>query len=264
MGSMTTRTVKIAALVVLACTLAACPPHIRETAIQATPPLRVGVTPDTPPMVFKQDGQIVGLEADFARQLAQDLGRPLEFVELPWEEQIPSLLRRHTDIIMSSMTATPERQVRIAFSNSYLDSGLMALTLKRNREKFETRQAVLDTPKDVGVRRGTTGEAFVHERLTKAQPVTYTNFKDAVIDLKRGRIDVFIDDSPMIVWLASENDTDFVLLKEQLARQPIAWGMRIDDVELRADVDGALRRWKSDGTRRLILERWLPYWPNLD
>ena len=258
------RTVKIAALVVLACTLAACPPRIRETPMEATTPLRVGVTPDTPPMVFKQDGAIVGLEADFARQLAQDLGRPLQFVELLWEDQIPALLRGNTDIIMSSMTATAERQVRIAFSASYLDSGLMAVALKRNREKFETRDAILDTPKDVGVRRGTTGESFVHERLTKAQPVTYTNFKDAVIDLKRGRIDLFIDDSPMVVWLASENDADLVLLKEQLARQPIAWGMRIDDVELRAHVDGALRRWRSDGTRRLILERWLPYWPSLD
>jgi ABC-type amino acid transport substrate-binding protein len=261
---MTTRSVKTAALVVVACALAACAPHIREVEMAATPPLRVGVTPDTPPMVFKQGGEVVGVEADFARQLAQDLGRPLQFVELPWEDLIPALLRRQIDIIMSSMTATPERQVRIAFSSSYLDSGLMATTLKRNREKFETRAAILDTPKDVGVRRGTTGEAFVHERLTKAQPVTYTNYKDAIIDLKRGRIDLFIDDAPMIVWLASENDADLVLLKEQLARQPIAWGMRVDDVELRADVDGALRRWKSNGTRQLILERWLPYWPGLD
>ena len=36
-------------------------------------PLRVGITPDYPPMVFKYNGQIAGAEVDMGRALAGQL-----------------------------------------------------------------------------------------------------------------------------------------------------------------------------------------------
>ena len=54
--------------------------------------LRVGVTPNAPPLIFKQGNKIVGLEADFARELAKYLDKSLRFVELEWQDQIPALL----------------------------------------------------------------------------------------------------------------------------------------------------------------------------
>ena len=44
--------------------------------------LRVGVTPNAPPLIFKQGNGIVGLEADFAREFAKYLGKSPRFVEL--------------------------------------------------------------------------------------------------------------------------------------------------------------------------------------
>jgi ABC-type amino acid transport substrate-binding protein len=261
---MTTCHVKTAAIIAGALVLAACAPRTRVLPVSADPPLRVAVTPNIPPMIFKQNGELVGVEADLARRLAHELGREVQFVEVAWEDLIPALLQKRADVIMSAMTITAERQVRIAFGSPYLDSGLMAMMPTSKRDKYETPEAVIDTSADVGVRRGTTGEAFVRGRFAKADPVTYLDHQDAVFDLKRGRIDLYVDDAPLIVWLASENEADTALLDDPLVREPLGWGMRLEDVDLRAAVDGTLRRWKSDGTLALVLRRWLPYWPGLD
>ena len=93
---------------------------------QGAPPLRVGITPDFPPLVFKQGDQVAGIEVELARMLGEELGRPVKFVEVKWDEQIPALLEGKTDIIMSSMTVTRERQVRIAFAEPFMKSGLVA------------------------------------------------------------------------------------------------------------------------------------------
>ena len=50
--------------------------------------LRVGVTPDAQPVIYKQGGQILGIEADFARKLGAALGRQVIFVEVPWDKQL--------------------------------------------------------------------------------------------------------------------------------------------------------------------------------
>ena len=59
--------------------------------------LRVGVSTNAPPLIFKQNQEIVGLEADFAKEFAKYLGKSLHFVELKWEDQIPALLENRTE-----------------------------------------------------------------------------------------------------------------------------------------------------------------------
>src|SRR5438128_7031685 len=107
-----------------------------------SPPLRVGVTPSSPPFAFRQGGELVGLDVDFARALAGALGRPLQLREVDWDDRIPTLLAGRTDVIMSGMTITPARQVRMAFSDPYLSSGLLAVVRWREdgtRERILSR-----------------------------------------------------------------------------------------------------------------------------
>ncbi len=250
-------------LLLLTLALAACPPRTRVTVAEPEPPLRVGITATTPPLIFRQGEDIVGVEADFARALAQGLGRSLQFVEVPWEGQVTALLDRRTDIIMSGMTITVGRQVRIAFSEPYLSSGLLAMMHRRNKKKYDTAKKILDTTDDVGVRRGTTSEQFVEDMMRDARPITYLSHKDAVLDLRRSRIEIFIDDAPMIAWLVSENESEFSVLRESLKREPLGWGMRRGDTGLRGAVDEQLAHWKRDGTVDQIIRRWMPFYPGL-
>jgi len=78
--------------------------------------LRVGVSPNAPPLIYKQGEKIVGLEAEFAKEFAQYLGKSVRFIEVEWVDLIPALLENQIDIIMSGMSITKMRQVRISFS----------------------------------------------------------------------------------------------------------------------------------------------------
>jgi polar amino acid transport system substrate-binding protein len=127
--------------------------------------LRVGVTPTLPPMVFKRDGQLTGLEIDAARALGEHLGRPVRFVELKWEDQIESLLAGRTDIIMSSMTITAERRMRLAFSNTYLNVGQLLLVRRADFNRYALGIPVV-LPGTVGVIAGTVGEQFVEREFS--------------------------------------------------------------------------------------------------
>jgi ABC-type amino acid transport substrate-binding protein len=79
-----------APLALVALLVAACGPA--PSPVATSPELRVGITPDAPPMAFRRSGQVEGMEVDLAQRLGAALGRPVRFVELPWRDQIPSLL----------------------------------------------------------------------------------------------------------------------------------------------------------------------------
>ena len=127
--------------------------------------LRVGITPNAPPLIFKQGNGIVGLEADFAREFAKYLGKSPRFVELKWEDQIPALLENRIDIIMSGMTRTALREVRIAFTSRYLESGQMALIRREDAARFSTGFFSLTTSSAIGVIENTIGEYFVDKPI---------------------------------------------------------------------------------------------------
>jgi polar amino acid transport system substrate-binding protein len=222
-------------------------------------PLRVGITPNYPPMIFNQGVNVVGVEADLARLLGEELNRPVQFVELEWGQQIPALLAGKTDIIMSGMSITKARQVRIYFTDYYVKSGLVAAFRAEDAQKYNSLKSILDSSVVVGVVEGTTGDAFVKRNIPNAmQIIRLTRASDGAFELKRRRIDIFIHDAPSIMWLVSENEADISALWEPMNEESLAWGVRKGDEEFRLQVNNILRRWKEDGTLNRILLKWLP------
>ena len=47
--------------------------------------LRVGISPDYPPLAYKQEGRIVGIEADNVRAVSEIIGQKMTLVEMPFE-----------------------------------------------------------------------------------------------------------------------------------------------------------------------------------
>lgn len=228
-------------------------------------PLRVGVTPDYPPLIFKLDGNIAGAEADFARRLGAGLNRPVQFIDLPWDELIPALMAGKIDIIMSGMTITEVRKALINFSYSYLKSGLATLIRAEDASLFNSVERILESDSTVGVMVGTTSETFVREKFPNALIVIpFRNTSDVVYSLKARRIDLFVYDAPSIVWLVSENEGRLTGFWQPLNVEYLGWGVRRGDDELLKQVNSVLTIWSQDGTLRQILKRWLPNWKNFD
>jgi len=224
-------------------------------------PILVGVTTNYPPIIFKMSGEITGLETDFARRLSEELKRPIKFVEISWEEQIPALLERKTDIIMSGMTITQARQVRITFSEPYLTSGLMIAYTAENASKYTSLRDIKEYIPAVGFVADTTGEVYARNNFrdgNRMVPVKSVN--EAALALKNGRIDIFVHDAPAIGWMVSQNEAELRILPEPLNIEYLGWGLRRDDRELLVMLNSLLSRWKNDGTLKATILKWLPYW----
>lgn len=226
------------------------------------PLLRIGMTADSPPFAFRQGDRMAGIEVDFAKQLAAALGRPVRLTEMSWESLIPALLNGDIDIIMSGMTITRLRQLRVAFADPYLESGLAVLVRRSDAEQYPTPASVLKGSLQIGVVRDTTGEKYVKENEPgTGQVLTYSSNAVAVIELQQRRLDAFVTDLPIVAYYASANEGSLTpLYKPLLTREEIAWGFRPGDEELRASANAALARWKGDGTLAAIVGRWLPRW----
>ncbi len=222
-------------------------------------PLRLGITPEFPPMIFLSGGRVAGVEVDLARLLGQRLERPLQFIRVDWKDQIPALLAGKTDIIMSGMTITRARQVRINFTDPYFKSGLLAMMRAKDTPKYKSREDVANSFATIGVIGGTTGDVFVQQNFPNSRKIALSKSGDAPSELKRRSIDIFVYDGPAIMWLVSENEADFVAVKEPLNEEFLAWGVRRDDEALLATVNKILADWKRDGTLNRVLKRWLPY-----
>ncbi|MGD2015464.1 MAG: transporter substrate-binding domain-containing protein [Desulfobacterales bacterium] len=219
--------------------------------------LRVGVTPNAPPLIFKKGREIVGLEADFAKELAKYLGKSLRFVELEWEDQIPALLDNRTDIIMSGMTQTPLREVRIAFTRRYLESGQMALIRREDSVRFSTGIFSLATSSGIGVVKNTFGEYFVDERFSTVKKEIFSSPQAAAKAVIDKDIDMFIYDAPMILYMASENeDKGLTALFALLTRENLAWGVRKDNTALLESANSFL----SDADNQKMLKEMTQYW----
>lgn len=224
-------------------------------------PLRVGITPDFPPMIAKTGDGITGLEADFARQLARALGRPLQWVELSWESQVSALLTGQIDLIMSGMSVTEMRKVRIDFCEPYMTSGLMALVRRKGSNKYKTREALLQADDKVGVKKGTTADVFAQEHVRNARLIHYEIPNDAALALKNKTLDIYLDDAPAVFWLASQYEADLTFSPVRLTEEEIAWGVHPKNPVLKEQVNRVLAGWRADGTLRRILERWVSIAP---
>jgi len=221
--------------------------------------LRIGVSPNSQPVIFKQGGIISGVEADFAKLLGEALGKEIRFVEVPWNKQLDYLEHNKTDIIMSGMTITSARNIRINFATPYMQSGMSGLF---RRDAYDPSgllaSTIINQNKRIGYIKETTGEIFVMQRFPRSEKKSFPSASSAVKALKNGKIDMFIYDAPMVWWLSALNESDLVAFPELLNVEPLAWGVRKSDMALLDQLNALVVQWGKDGSSKKIIRNWIP------
>ena len=220
--------------------------------------LRVGVTPNFPPLIYKEAGKLVGVEVDFAKLLGEELGRTIQLVEVSWEDQIPALTEGRTDIIMSSMSNTRARQVRVAFARPYLTIGQTVLVRREDANKYLLGFPVRPEG-TIGVLKATTGDFLVQQEFPRNKRKDYRTPEDAAKALLKKKVDLFISDSPVVLWLAGLYEAEgLVPVQINLSEEHLAWAVRKSDAALLESVNTALEKFQKDGRAAALVKRWIP------
>src|SRR4051812_37554598 len=85
--------------------------------------LRIGMELSYPPFeMTDEQGRPTGVSVDLAQELGKALGREVKIENIPFHGLIPALQTSKIDLVISSMTATPERAQSIAFSEPYVST----------------------------------------------------------------------------------------------------------------------------------------------
>jgi len=226
---------------------------------QAAGLLRVGLSADYPPLHFRQDGQLMGIEVDNATAVAKILAREVELVVLPFNQLIAALLAGKVDVLMSGLSVTAERSREVRFTDSYLRVGQMAILHKDKVGRFSQPWAVYREGVRIGVEPGTTGAEFAERELKDARISFYPDPEAAFNGLRRDEIDIYIHDAPTSWQLANSRENgDMISLYAPLTEEMLAWAVRPGDQALAEELNRALALMKSNGSLQYILNRWIP------
>ena len=221
--------------------------------------LRVGLSPDYPPLVYKREGRVVGIEADNVTAVSKIIGQQMTLVEMPFEKLLPALEAGEIDVVMSGLSVTAQRSERVTFTDPYMQMGQMAIMHRDKLTRFSQPWSIYREGVRIGVEPGTTGASFAENELKDARVKFFADADAAFAGLRSDEIDLYVHDAPTSWALASSaENNDLISLYSPLTDETLAWAVRKGDDALAAELNSALAKMKGNGTLRYILNRWIP------
>ena len=221
--------------------------------------LRVGVTPNYPPLIMMQGDKASGIECDFAAQLSSELDCTLQLVQVPWDRLFDELDAGNIDIVMSGMTVMLPRKVRATFCEPYMNNPLVAITRRGESGSFLSSAEIVNAGVNIGVMNDTAADAFVRRYCSNAKILPIIARDDVGFYLANQRIDLYLDDMAAAIDIVSRDEARLELVPAAVAPQELAWAVRLGTAELQHAANAALARWRANGLLDRILNRWRPY-----
>ncbi len=218
--------------------------------------LRVGLEAGYMPFEMKdKKGQIIGFDVDIAKAMAKEMGVKLVLVPTAWDGIIAGLLAGKYDIIMSGMTITQERNLKVNFAHPYISVGQTILAnLKFKGKTWED----IDKPQyTVVTKLGVTGEIATRKMFKHAKIRTFDTEADAVQEVMNGKADAFVYDKPYnAIFYAAKGKGKIAYLDKDLTYEPLGWAVKKGDPDFLNWLDNFLNQIKHDGIYKKIYDRW--------
>jgi polar amino acid transport system substrate-binding protein len=218
--------------------------------------LVVGMELNYPPFeMLDPQGKPTGISVEMANELGKFLDKHVQIQNIPFDGLIPALKTGKIDLIISSMTETPERAKSIDFSDPYLHTGLCVLVNKTAPIDSITQA---DQPNiSVAVKQGTTGQLYAQQHLKRARILVLEKEDACVLEVIQNKAQAFIYDQMSIFkhWQQHQDSTKTILKPFQEERWAV--GIRSDDQALKAQVNAFLIVFKKNGGFEKLGDKYL-------
>ncbi|NPA87373.1 transporter substrate-binding domain-containing protein [Caminibacter pacificus] len=219
--------------------------------------LRVCLEPGYVPFEMRdKHGRIIGFDVDIAKKMAKDMGVKLKLVPTAWDGIISALMTNKCDIIISGMTITQKRNLKVAFSDPYFLVGQTLLVNKKHSNVKSYKD--LDKPGIViTTKLGTTGEIAARKLFKHATIKTFDSESAAVQEVLNNRADAFIYDKPYNeLFMAGKGKGRLIFLKQDLTYEPLGFAINHGDPDFLNWLNNFLRQIKHDGTYEKFYNKW--------
>ena len=221
--------------------------------------LRVGFEAGYMPFeMTDKKGNFVGFDIDMAKEMAKAMGVKFVPVNTAWDGIIPSLITGKFDIIMSGMTVTQERNLKINFADPYIIVGQSILINKKYKGKINTYKDLNNSRYIVTSKLGTTGEQAVKRLIPKCTYKSFETEPEAALEVVNGKADAFVYDLPYcVVFMAQQGAGKLVFLDKPFTFEPLAWGVRKGDPDFLNWLNNFYNQIKNDGRYERIYNKWI-------
>lgn len=226
--------------------------------IQQRGELVVGTAAGMPPLnMTTKDGEIIGLDADLSRYLADAMEVKLRLVPMAFEDLLPSLEAGKVDTVISAMTMTSYRNRRVAFVGPYLISGKGLLTRQATLAAVKDPDAIDLAEVRLTALAGSTSADFVRTVTPKAQFVPARDYEEAVKMVIDGRVDAMVADQPIcLISVARYPGQGLLAVIAPLTYEPIGIALPPNDALFMNLVGNFMTGLQDSGTLGRLKDQW--------
>ena len=187
--------------------------------------LIVGVKTDAYPFGYKNaKGEFLGYDIELAKLIARGIlgsNNKVKFIPVSTYDRMIKLDSREIDMIIATMSITPQRQQILDFSTPYYTAGEALLVKKDSKIKdihdLKGKRAIIVF--------GSTSERSIREAVQNVGIIGYKSYKEAYEALKQGKGDVLVADDA-ILYGFSYKDNNVKLLPKRYSKEPYAVAFR--------------------------------------
>ncbi|NNL75525.1 MAG: transporter substrate-binding domain-containing protein [Desulfobacterales bacterium] len=226
--------------------------------IQKRGKLIVGTMGNMPPLnMTSKDGEIFGLEPDLAGLMAKAMNVEAKFVTKPFPELLPALQTGEIDMILSGMTITPDRNLKVAFVGPYFISGKAFLTKIKTIGTAKEVTEVNNPKTTIVALKSSTSQTFAEEVLDKATLITTDTYDEAVAMVLQDKVQAMIADYPICVVSVFRYPEDGLLsVVTPLTYEPIGIAIPANDPLLINWTQNMLNRIADSGVLDELKLKW--------
>lgn len=234
--------------------LSACGPDGRESLLDKST-LVVGVRPDLPGLGLRRpDGKFEGFDIDVARYVADRLGKKVRFVQALASARIPLLTSGRADMVLATLSVTPERKTKIAYAGPYYMSYQDVLVRSDERGVKDVRD--LKGRRFCAVEGADPTKRLLAIHGMTAQIVPAMDYDECMAMIKSRRVDAITTNDVILAGLIRREGGGFRLINARISEQNTGIGLQKGDPDGCEALNRAITRMYQDGTAAKLMAKW--------
>ena len=221
-----------------------CKKDSKDTLVMAT-------NAEFPPYEFHEGDDVVGIDADIARAIGEEMGMEVKIEDMAFDSIIPAVTSGKADFGAAGMTMTEDRKKNVDFTDTYATATQVIIV----KEGSDIAGPDDLTGKKIGVQLGTTGDIYADD-IEDAEVERYNKGFEAVQALTQDKIDaVVIDGEPAKEFVAEADGLK--ILDEAFTEEEYAIAVAKDNDDLLKKMNEALASLKESGKIDEIVAKYI-------
>lgn len=221
--------------------------------IQKAKKIRVGIGMDVPPYGM-QDAQLkpIGSDVETAQLIANSMGVALEIVPASAANRIPYLQTNKVDIIIASLSVTPEREKVIDFSTPY--AAILAVVAAPKSMNLKTPEDLVG--KKVVVTRASTNDIEITRLAKGANIARFDDDSASMTAIVSGQADIFVTAPALMETINQRSPQKNLESKMVLKTFMLSAGFRKGDDRLKEQINGYITANLKNGKLNEIYKKY--------